>query len=45
MRNTRRFFICNPLLKEKIRTIRWLSANNSDYTSLVHLQGLEPWAH
>ena len=45
MRNTRRFFICNPLLKEKIRTIRRLSANNSDYTSLVHLQGLEPWAH
>lgn len=23
------------LYKEKIRTIRWLSANNSDYTSLV----------
>ena len=33
------------LQKEKIRTIRWLSANNSDYTSLVHFQGLEPWAH
>ena len=33
------------LQKKKIRTIRWLSANNSDYTSLVHLQGLEPWAH
>ena len=30
------------LYKEKIRTIRWLSANNSDYTSLVHLKGLEP---
>lgn len=29
------------LYKEKIRTIRWLSANNSDYTSLVRLKRLE----
>ena len=28
------------LYKEKIRTIRWLSANNSDYTSLVRQKGI-----
>ena len=32
------------LKKEKIRTIRWLSANNSDYTSLVHRKEFESLA-
>lgn len=32
------------LIEEKIRTIRWLSANNSDYTSLVHRKEFESLA-
>ena len=29
---------------QKIRTLP-LSEKNSDFVNLVHLQGLEPWAH